>query len=146
MKEIIDEMRNSILNGDELKYNYEIGVVSVTVLMDDFPWVRILAGGCEWETYVGNEHYDGLSLDDTLDELAKFIKYESIKSTIKDALKDKFRAKEGVDCSVTAFDNGLTTTIQFQGEKIVTVTVGNQDLIDDEDGIITKVAEFFANY
>ena len=139
-------MRNSILNGDELKYNYEIGVVSVTVLMDDFPWVRILAGGCEWETYVGNEHYDGLSLDDTLDELAKFIKYESIKSTIKDALKDKFRAKEGVDCSVTAFDNGLTTTIQFQGEKIVTVTVGNQDLIDDEDGIITKVAEFFANY
>ena len=148
MKEIIDEMRNDILNGDELRYDYEIDGVSVTVIMDDFPWVRIIAGGNEWETYVGNEHYDGLSLNETLDELAKFIAYESVKSAIKDALKDKYCVKEGVDFNIRASDNGARTTIQYQyqGDKIVTVTVENQDLVDDEDGILTKVAEFFANY
>ena len=137
-------MKDDILNGEELEYNYEIDGVNVTVLADDFPWVRILAGGCEWETYVGNEHYDGLSLDDTLDELSKFIKYESIKSSIKDALKDKFCVKEGV----TAFDNGFETTIQYQyrGKRLVSVSFDNQDLIDDKDGVITKVAEFFVNY
>jgi glycerophosphoryl diester phosphodiesterase len=148
MKEIIEQMKDDILNGEELQYNYEIDGVNVTVLADDFPWVRILAGGCEWETYVGNEHYDGLSLDDTLAELDKFIEYESIKSAIKDALKDKFRVKECADCFVMVYGNGFETTIQYQNQddKIVTVTVGNQDLVDDEDGIITKVAEFFVNY
>ena len=141
-------MKDDILNGEELQYNYEIDGVFVTVLADDFPWVRILAGGCEWETYVGNEHYDGLSLDDTLAELAKFIAYESIKSTIKDTLKDKGCVKEGVDCNISASDNGFETTIQyqFQGKRVVRVEINNQDLVDDEDGVIGKVAEFFANY
>ena len=149
MNNIIDEIKNDILNGDELRYDYEIDGVSVTVIMDDFPWVRILAGGCEWETYVGVEHYDGLSLDDTLDELAKFIEYESIKSTIKDAISDKFCVKEGADFNISASDNGYETIIQYHHRKhkrLVSVTVHNIDIIADEDGIIAKVAEFFANY
>lgn len=156
MKEIIRQIKNDILNGDELRYDYTIKGVDVTVLMDDFPWVRIIADGIEWETYVGNEHYDGKPLDTVLDELNDFIISDDIKHTVKAALKDKFCVKGGVDCYVTASDNGAKTTIQYQGganrviqyqdDKIVTVTVDNQDLIDDEDGIITKVAEFFANF
>lgn len=145
---IIEQMKDDILNGEELQYDYEIDGVSVIVITDDYPWVTILAGENEWETYIGDEPYDGLSLDDTLAELAKFIKYKSIKSAIKNTLKDKGCVKEGVDCNISASDNGFETTIQyqFQGKRVVRVEINNQDLVDDEDGIITKVAEFFANY
>jgi len=153
MKELetIEQLKNDILNGEELQYEYAIDAVRVTVITDDYPWVRIIAGGCEWETYVGNEHYDGLSLDDTLAELAKFIECESIKSAIRKAIHDH-RMKKNVGLIATAeyiiaVADFNDTVIRYYGnDKDVSTIVLNADLVDDEDGIITKVAEFFANY
>lgn len=49
--------------------------------------------------------------------------------------------------SIRAINDGYQTTIRYQGkDKTVSITVDNNDLVDDKDGIIRKVAEFFANY
>ena len=146
---IIEQMKDDILNGEELQYDYEIDGVNVTVLADDFPWVRILAGGNEWETYVCNEHYDGKPLDCVLDEIADYVNKQYLTNEIKRVLGGAWSQK------ITVLKEDYTTTITFKNnprqydvgyDSTVSVTVNNQDLVDDEDGIITKVAEFFANY
>ena len=114
--------------------------------MDDYPWVIILAGENEWETYVGDEHYDGKPLDIVLDELVEYIISENIKNTVKAAIDDNGCTKDGIDCCVSAFDNGAKTTIQYQGDTIVSVTVDDQDIVANKDGIIAKVADFFINF
>ena len=78
------------------------------------------------------------------------------KEAIRRAINDCGVRQDDGNCQVCAIADNKETTIYYYNctsmemtphtTPIVSVTVRNSDLEDDEDGIITKVAEFFANY
>lgn len=76
---IIEELKNDILTGDEVQYNYEIDGVGVTILMDyGDEEIQILASdynGHSFDCIIGE---DFCTVDEAVDMLVSFI----IKNTL----------------------------------------------------------------
>ena len=158
MNNIIDEIKDDILNGGELQYDYEIDGVSITVLMDySDTEIQIIATDEDgishtWET-------EKWAFDEVIYDLEDFIRDSesyATKEAIRRAINDCGVRQDDGNCQVCAIADDRETTIYYYNcasfemtphtTPIVSVTVRNSDLEDDEDGVIEKIADFFIRY